>query len=79
MPCLLLVQRAPGNFNVVIFKRLLLSKVNKPPLSLSRLILFTKGKEAKIDVVVGAVTNDICVYRDIQLKPGVFPVSKLYC
>ena len=39
-----LVRRTGSNFNAVILKRLFMSKVNKPPLSLSRLIRYTKGK-----------------------------------
>ncbi|ESW15765.1 hypothetical protein PHAVU_007G100200, partial [Phaseolus vulgaris] len=57
-----------SNFNVVILKRLFMSKVNKPPLSLSRLIRHTKGKEDKIVVVVGTVPDDIIVYEVPQLK-----------
>ncbi|MBA0741498.1 hypothetical protein Gogos_014649 [Gossypium gossypioides] len=45
-----------------------MSKTNKPPLSLSRLIQFMKGKEDKIAVVVGAVTDDIRVYEVPALK-----------
>ncbi|KAK5813626.1 60S ribosomal L18-2 -like protein [Gossypium arboreum] len=39
-----LVRRTGSKFNTVILKRLFMSKVNKPPLSLSRLIQFMKGK-----------------------------------
>ena len=39
-----LVRRTGNKFNAVILKRLFTSKVNKPPLSLSRLIKYTKGK-----------------------------------
>ncbi|RZC21806.1 60S ribosomal protein L18-2, partial [Glycine soja] len=63
-----LVRRTGSNFNAVILKRLFMSKVNKPPLSLSRLIRYTKGKEDKIAVVVGAVTDDIRVYEVPALK-----------
>ncbi|CAK8569065.1 unnamed protein product [Lathyrus sativus] len=63
-----LVRRAPGNFNAVILKRLFMSRVNRPPLSLSRLIRFMKGKEGKIVVVVGVVTNDIRVYDVPAMK-----------
>ncbi|KAK8573526.1 hypothetical protein V6N13_009616 [Hibiscus sabdariffa] len=41
---------------------------NKPPLSLSRLVQFMKGKEDKIAVVVGTVTDDIRVYEVPALK-----------
>jgi ribosomal protein L18E len=39
-----LVRRTGSKFNAVILKRLFMSKVNKPPISLSRLIRFMKGK-----------------------------------
>lgn len=39
-----LVRRTGSKFNAVILKRLFMSKTNKPPLSLSRLIQFMKGK-----------------------------------
>ncbi|KAL5565414.1 hypothetical protein UlMin_028578 [Ulmus minor] len=52
-----------SKFNVVILKRLFMSKVNKAPLSLSRLIHYTKGNEDKIAVVVGTVIDDIIVYE----------------
>ncbi|PPD91958.1 hypothetical protein GOBAR_DD11106 [Gossypium barbadense] len=58
-----LVRRTGSKFNAVILKRLFMSKVNKPPLSLSRLIQYMKGKEDKIAVVVGTVTDDIRVYE----------------
>ncbi|KAI4349679.1 hypothetical protein L6164_010239 [Bauhinia variegata] len=63
-----LVRRTGSHFNAVILKRLFMSKVNKPPLSLSRLIRFMQGKEDKIAVVVGAVTDDIRVYEVPALK-----------
>nr|KJB45331.1 hypothetical protein B456_007G301700 [Gossypium raimondii] len=63
-----LVRRTGSKFNAVILKRLFMSKVNKPPLSLSRLIEFMKGKEDKIAVVVGTVTDDIRVYEVPALK-----------
>ncbi|KAG4913899.1 hypothetical protein AAZX31_19G218100 [Glycine max] len=63
-----LVRRTDSNFNAVILKRLFMSKVNKPPISLSRLIKYTKGKEDKIAVVVGTVTDDIRVYEVPALK-----------
>ncbi|KAL9430692.1 hypothetical protein AB3S75_025981 [Citrus x aurantiifolia] len=63
-----LVRRTDSNFDKVILKRLFMSKVNKPPLSLSRLTKFMKGKEDKIAVVVGTVTDDIRVYEVPSLK-----------
>ncbi|MCL7023005.1 hypothetical protein MKW94_016764 [Papaver nudicaule] len=44
----LLVRRTGSKFNAVILKRLFMSKVNKAPLSLSRLIKFMDGKIAAL-------------------------------
>ncbi|EEF49907.1 60S ribosomal protein L18, putative [Ricinus communis] len=63
-----LVRRTGSKFNAVILKRLFMSKINKAPLSLSRLITFMKGKESKTAVVVGTVTDDIRVYEVPALK-----------
>ncbi|CAI0453151.1 unnamed protein product [Linum tenue] len=67
-----LVRRTGSSFNQVVLKRLFMSKINKPPLSLSRLIRFTKGKvwspEDKIAVVVGTITDDIRTYEVPALK-----------
>ena len=63
-----LVRRTGSKFNVVILKRLFMSKINKPPMSLSRLIRFMKGKENKIAVLVGTVTDDLRVYEVPALK-----------
>ncbi|KAJ0078973.1 hypothetical protein Patl1_22343 [Pistacia atlantica] len=69
-----LVRRTDSNFNKVILKRLFMSKVNKPPLSLSRLQSLHERKvsmcydEGKIAVVVGTVTDDIRVYEVPAMK-----------
>ncbi|KAG9459755.1 hypothetical protein H6P81_004263 [Aristolochia fimbriata] len=63
-----LVRRTESKFNAVILKRLFMSKVNKPPLSLSRLVRFMQGKEDKIAVVVGTVTDDTRVYEVPAVK-----------
>ncbi|CAI0459808.1 unnamed protein product [Linum tenue] len=71
-----LVRRTGSSFNAVVLKRLFMSKINKPPLSLSRLIRFMKGKvgllntfdKDKIAVIVGAITDDIRVYDVPALK-----------
>lgn len=58
-----LVRRTGSNFNAVILKRLFMSKVNKPPISLSRLIRYMSGKDDKIAVIVGTVTDDVRVHE----------------
>jgi large subunit ribosomal protein L18e len=53
-----LSRRTDSKFNDVILKRLVTSKKNRPPLSLSKLVTSMKGKEDKIAVVTGTVTDD---------------------
>lgn len=52
-------RRTECKFNKVILKRLFMSKINQPPLSLSKLVQFMSGKEDKIGVLVGTVTDDV--------------------
>mmetsp|Transcript_74784 Transcript_74784/g.165426 ORF Transcript_74784/g.165426 Transcript_74784/m.165426 type:complete len:187 (-) Transcript_74784:101-661(-) len=53
-----LARRTDSKFNKVIFKRLNMTRRNKAPLSLSKIARFMDGKEGKIAVVVGTVTDD---------------------
>ncbi|KAI8589579.1 60S ribosomal protein L18 [Geranomyces variabilis] len=53
-----LARRTASNFNKVVLKRLFMSRVNRPPLSVSRLARFMQKKEGKIAVIVGTVTDD---------------------
>ena len=53
-----LARRTESKFAGVIAKRLCMSRLNKAPISLSRLVRYMKGKEDKVAVIVGAVTND---------------------
>jgi large subunit ribosomal protein L18e len=39
-----LARRTDATFNEVVLKRLYMSKINRPPLSLSKLSQFMKGK-----------------------------------
>ncbi|KAM1469984.1 hypothetical protein ACFX14_040595 [Malus domestica] len=57
------VRRTRSKSNAVILKCLFMRKVKKTPLSLSRLIKYMQGKDNKIAVVVGTVTDDIRVYE----------------
>ncbi|RIB12093.1 eukaryotic ribosomal protein L18, partial [Gigaspora rosea] len=53
-----LARRTDSKFNKVVLKRLYMSRVNKPPISISRLLCNLKNKPDKIAVVVGTVTDD---------------------
>ncbi|KAG0496625.1 hypothetical protein HPP92_001316 [Vanilla planifolia] len=63
-----LVRRTGSKFNGVILKRLFMSRTNRPPLSLRRLIRFMKGKDDKIAVIVGTVTDDKRAYEVPAMK-----------
>jgi len=53
-----LARRTGSDFNKVVLKRLCMSRVNKPPVSLSKVIKSLQGKEGSIAVVVATVTDD---------------------
>lgn len=65
-----LARRTNSAFNKVILKRLFMSKVNRAPLSLSKIAKQLKGKEDKIAVIVGTVTDDVrfLVRFSLQIK-----------
>merc|ERR1712144_201751 len=54
-----LARRIDCQFNKVILKRLFMSRMNRPPLSLSKLAKFMRGKDGKMAVIVGTVTDDV--------------------
>merc|ERR1711976_596748 len=56
-----LARRTNSQFNKVVAKRLIQSRVNRPPMSIARLARYMKGKEDKIAVLVGTVTDDVRV------------------
>jgi len=61
-----LARRTGSAFNAVVLKRLFMSKVNRPPMSLSRVQRYAEKKEDRIVVVVGTVTDDP---RLAQVRP----------
>merc|ERR1712121_91884 len=65
-----LARRTNSNFNKVILKRLFMSRTNKPPISISKLARLMKkdGREGKIAVVVGAITDDIRIHNLPKMK-----------
>jgi large subunit ribosomal protein L18e len=56
-----LARRTNSNFNKVVLKRLFMSRVNRPPVSLSRIVRNTKHRvgEGQTVVVVGTITDDV--------------------
>ena len=51
-----------------------MSKINRPPLSLARLIRNMKkeGREGKIAVVIGTITNDLRIFKVPKLTVSDF-------
>ncbi|PAV20813.1 60S ribosomal L18 [Pyrrhoderma noxium] len=57
-----LARRTDSSFNKVILRRLFLSKINRPPISLSKITKETEStpeRDSKTIVVVGTVTDDV--------------------
>jgi len=54
-----LARRTNAPFNKAVLKRLFMSKMNRAPVSLSRIAKNIDGKKNKIVVIVGTVTDDV--------------------
>lgn len=61
---MIIVGRTDSNFNKVVLRRLFMSRINRPPMSLSRLVSIVKKDNSeesignKTIVVVGTITDD---------------------
>ncbi|OAR02575.1 hypothetical protein LLEC1_00335 [Akanthomyces lecanii] len=54
-----LARRTDSSFNKVVLRRLFMSKINRPPVSLSRIVAnISKEGEKRTVVVVGTITDD---------------------
>merc|ERR1711948_151774 len=60
-----LARRSEAKFNKIILRRLFMSKINRPPLSIARLVrnMRKAGNADKVAVVVGTVTNDLRIFE----------------
>jgi len=69
-----LARRTDAGFNKVILKRLFMSRSNRPPLSLARLIRNMKkeGRAGKTAVCVGTITDDKRIFKVPKLTVGGF-------
>ena len=65
-----LARRTDAPFNKVVLKRLYMSKVNRPPISIARIIRQMRPKDRgdKTAVVVGTVTDDLRILEVPKLK-----------
>merc|ERR1719407_309841 len=59
-----LARRTDSKFNRIVLRRLFMSKINRPPLSIARLVRNMKkaGNADKTVVCVGTITNDIRIF-----------------
>ncbi|BDD60530.1 hypothetical protein MAP00_005654 [Monascus purpureus] len=54
-----LARRTDSNFNKVVLRRLFMSRINRPPVSLSRIVSnLNESHKGKTVVVIGTVTDD---------------------
>ncbi|BCR89083.1 60S ribosomal protein eL18 [Aspergillus chevalieri] len=54
-----LARRTDSNFNKVVLRRLFMSRINRPPVSLSRIVSnITESHKGKTVVVIGSITDD---------------------
>jgi large subunit ribosomal protein L18e len=57
-----------NDFNKTVLKRLFMSKINRPPLSLSKLAKFMAGRKGDVAAIVGTVTDDARMFEVPALK-----------
>lgn len=53
-----LARRTDEKFNGIVLRRLFMSRTSRPPMSLSRIARYMKGREEKTVVIVGKVLDD---------------------
>ncbi|KAK8790497.1 hypothetical protein WA171_002020 [Blastocystis sp. BT1] len=61
-------RRTGAKFPEIVLRRLYMSRINRPPMGLAALARHMKGKESKIAVVVGTITDDIRLVEVPALK-----------
>jgi len=71
-----LARRTESKFNEIVMKRLFMSKTNRPPMSIARLIRKMKGQEDKIAVVVGTITDDNRIFAVPKMTVVALHVSE---
>jgi len=63
-----LARRTDSSFNKVILRRLFMSKINRPPVSLSRIAANIKDDDKRTVVVVGTITDDVRLLKVPKVK-----------
>ncbi|CAH1171306.1 unnamed protein product [Phaedon cochleariae] len=65
-----LARRTGAKFNQIVLRRLFMSRINRPPISLSRVVrlMKTPGREGLTAVIVGTVTDDARIFEVPKLS-----------
>eukprot|EP01063_Lacrimia_lanifica_P032613 TRINITY_DN55_c0_g1_i6.p1 TRINITY_DN55_c0_g1~~TRINITY_DN55_c0_g1_i6.p1 ORF type:complete len:193 (+),score=91.73 TRINITY_DN55_c0_g1_i6:60-638(+) len=71
-----LARRAACPFNKTVLHRLMMSRTNLPPMTLSRIMLNMKGREDKTCVVVGTITDDTRLAEVPKLKVAALRITE---
>merc|ERR1712228_41251 len=72
-----LARRTDAKFNEIVLRRLFMSRINRPPLSLARLVRKMKGeREGKTTVVIGTITNDVRIFKVPKLTVAALHVTE---
>merc|ERR1711881_606373 len=73
-----LARRTDAKFNQIVLRRLFMSKINRPPMSLARLArnMRKDGREGKIAVIIGTVTNDLRLFKVPKMTVAALHVTE---
>lgn len=71
-----LARRTNSAFDETVLKRLYMSRANRPPVSTSRLAQLMTGRQDKIGVVVGTVTDDERLFTMPNIKVAAMRFTK---
>lgn len=65
-----MARRTGAKFNKIILKRLFMSKIHRPPISLSKVVRLMKkpGREGLTAVIVGTITDDSRIFEIPKLS-----------
>jgi large subunit ribosomal protein L18e len=73
-----LARRTGAKFNKIILKRLFMSNINKPPISIAKIVRVMKKRESDdlTAVVVGTVTDDARIWKIPKLSVCALRVTR---
>lgn len=65
-----MARRTGSKFNKIILKRLFMSKINRPPISIGKVVRLMKkpGRDGMTAVIVGTVTDDQRIWQVPKLS-----------